>query len=148
MRFQLLRTRLRTRMRTTGARGLPRFHGVGDEETVRHARGTSLTRKLEKHKLCLSTPPPTTTTTSSQPEGPTTTSLQPIHIDDNGTPAIWTLVLSSSKSLTGRTGNYRLRDASVYWNHWRYTLNRTLSHYNRTRTHRSYDDMPCRHPLH
>ena len=28
----------------------------------------------------------------------------------------------SSKPLTGRTGHYRLRDASVYWNHWRYRL--------------------------
>jgi len=27
----------------------------------------------------------------------------------------------SSKPLTGRTG-HRLRDASVYWNHWRYSL--------------------------
>jgi len=42
------------------------------------------------------------------------------------------LVLSSSKPLTGRTG-HRLRDASVYWNHWRHSLHRTLSHY-RTRT--------------
>ena len=49
------------------------------------------------------------------------------------------LVLSSSKPLTGRTG-HRLRDASVYWNHWRYTLHRTLSH-NRTRTHRT--SMTC-----
>jgi len=36
------------------------------------------------------------------------------------------LVLSSSKPLTGRTGHYRLRDASVYWNHWRYTLDSGL----------------------
>jgi len=84
------------------------------------------------------------THTTSQPKG--TTSLQSI-TDDNGTPATWTLILSSSKSLTGRTGHYRLRDASVYWNHWRHSLHRTLSHYNRTRTRRN-DDMPCRHNLH
>ena len=41
---------------------------------------------------------------SSQPEGTTTLpSLQSI-ADDNGTPVTWTLILSSSKSLTGRTG--------------------------------------------
>jgi len=48
--------------------------------------------------------PPTTTSTPSQPEGTTTLpSLQSI-TDNNGTPATWTLVLSSSKPLTGRTG--------------------------------------------
>ena len=43
---------------------------------------------------------------SSQPEGPTT-SLQSVATDDNGTPVTWTLVLSSSKPLTDRTGHYR-----------------------------------------
>jgi len=60
-------------------------------------------------------------------------SLQPIFIDDNGTPATWTLVLSSSKPLTGRTG-HQLRDASATGTTgdtpWTY---RNLSHY-RTRT--------------
>ena len=84
--------------------------------------------------------------TSSQPKGTTKPTVS-LRTDDNGTPATWTLILSSSKSLTGRTGHYRLRDASVYWNHWRHSLHRTLSHYNRTRTRRN-DDMPCRHNLH
>jgi len=61
-------------------------------------RETLFVRKpnqMEKHKLCLLSilllhPHP-----SSQPEGTTTLpSLQPILIDDNGTPATWTLVLS------------------------------------------------------
>jgi len=61
-----------------------------------HARRPSFARKLEKSTSCASFPYcfPTTTTTRL-PER--TTSLQSILIDDNGTPATWTLVLSSSK---------------------------------------------------
>jgi len=57
------------------------------------------------------------------------------------------LVLSSSKPLTGRTGHYRLRDASVYWNHWRYTLDiqESLPLPDKDSSH---DDMPCWTPLH
>ena len=53
----------------------------------------------------------------------------------------------SSKPLTGRTGHYRLRDASVYWNHWRYTLDiqESLPLPDKDSSH---DDMPCRTPLH
>ena len=46
----------------------------------------------------------------------------------------------SSKSLTGRTG-HRLRDASVYWNYWRYNLNRTLPLPDKDSLY--YNDMPC-----
>jgi len=52
------------------------------------------------------------------------------------------LVLSSSKPLTGRTGYYRLRDASVYWNYRRYTLNRTLP-LQPDKDSSYIDDMPC-----
>ena len=51
----------------------------------------------------------------------------------------------SSKPLTGRTG-HRLRDASVYWNHRRYTLDRNLPLPDKDSSY--VDDMPCRHPLH
>ena len=129
---------------TTGARGLPRFHGVGDEEPPYDMRETLRSlANWKKHKLCLLSIllqlHPT-----SQPKGPT--SLQSILIDDNGTPATWTLVLSSSKPLTGRTGHYRLRDASVYWNYWRYSLTKGILPLPDKDS--SHDDMPCRTPLH
>ena len=55
-------------------------------------------------------------------QAPTTVSLR---TDDNGTPATWTLVLSSSKPLTGRTGLQSRRTLQLYWNHRRYhSLNR------------------------
>jgi len=79
-----------------------------------------------------------------KPKGTTLPSLQSI-ADDNGTPATWTLVLSSSKPLTGRTGQ-ELRDASATGTTGDAPL--TGHSHNRTRTHRSYDDMPCRTPLH
>jgi len=90
---------------TTGARGLPRFHGVGDEEPPYDMRETLRSlANWKKHKLCLSIH-----LLQRLPER--TTSLQSA-TDDNGTPATWTLVLSSSKPLTGRTG-HELRDASA-----------------------------------
>ena len=59
--------------------------------------------------------------TTSQPKG--TTSPQPILIDDNGTPATWTLVLFQQvidrQDRTRAEGRF-----SFYWNHWRYSLNR------------------------
>ena len=48
----------------------------------------------------------------------------------------------SSKPLTGRTGHYRLRDASVYWNHWSTPWIQEYPHYYRTRTHRT-TSMTC-----
>jgi len=90
------------------------YHRSKGTSLPRRRRGANVhTRRVrfvhspnwKKHKLCLSTP------TSSQPEGPTT-SLQSASTDDNGTPATWTLVLSSSKPLTGRTG-HKLKDAST-----------------------------------
>ena len=131
---------------TKGARG-PRFHTTGDE--VPHAKD-SFARQLKpngRSTSCASFPhlllqlPP-----SSQPEGPTTSLLPQSATDDNGTPATWTLVLSSSKPLTGRTGYYRLRDASVYWNYWRYSLTKGILPLPDKDS--SQDDMPCRHPIH
>jgi len=55
----------------------------------------------------------------------------PCHMDN--------LVLSSSKPLTGRTGQVEGRFS--YWNHWRYTLNRTLPLPDKDSLH--YNDMPC-----
>ena len=128
---------------TTGARGHhPRFH-AGDEVPYTER---PIVRSQETGRSTSCAFPPTTTSTPSQPEGTTTLpSLQSI-TDNNGTPATWTLVLSSSKSLTGRTG-HRLRDASVYWNYWRYTLDTgILPQPDKDSSY--YDDMPCRTPIH
>ena len=55
------------------------------------------------------------------------------------------LVLTSSKPLTGRTGYYRLRDASVYWNYWRYSLTKGILPLPDKDSSHDVDDMPCRH---
>ena len=95
---------------------------------------TSLfTRKLEKHKLCLSISYyynyiVATGRTDNKP----TVSLR---TDDNGTPATWTfgLVFQQAIDRQDRTLQSR-RTPQLYWNHWRYnSLNRNLSH-SRTRT--------------
>ena len=76
--------------RSKGTSSLPRWRrGTPLRETHRLFDRISQNRK--KHTFCLST---LTHHTSSQPEGTTTIpSLQPILIDDNGTPVTWTLVL-------------------------------------------------------
>ena len=129
---------------TTGARG-PRFHTTGDE--VPHARD-SFARKLEEAQVVPPFHTTTPTTTTSQPEGTTTLpSLQPILIDDNGTPATWILVLSSSKPLTGRTGLQTEGRFSLLELHWRYHYSLV---YRNTPPDKdsSHDDMPCWSPLH
>jgi len=103
--------------RSKGTTSLPRCWRRG--ATVRHARHTfrSLAKPMEEAQVV---PFHTPTHRRNRKER---RSLQSIPIDDNGTPlSHGLLVLSSSKPLTGRTGHYRLRDASVYWNHWRYSL--------------------------
>ena len=47
--------------------------------------------------------------------------------DDNGTPAIWTLILSSSKSSTGRTGQVEGR--FNYWNYMETSLQPGIQEY-------------------
>jgi len=75
-----------------------------------------------------------------------TTSLQPFNQDDNGTPATWTLVLfQQAIDRQDRTLLQSRRTLQLYWNHWRHSLHRTLSHYYRTRTHHT-TMMTCRHP--
>ena len=53
-------------------------------------------------------------------------SLQPILIDDNGTPATWTfgLVFQQAIDRQDRTLLQSRRTLQLYWNHRRYTLNR------------------------
>jgi len=69
-------------------------------------RQPSFACKLEKHKLCLLSIYYTIynynyiVATGRTDDKPTVS----LRTDDNGTPATWTLILSSSKSLTGRTG--------------------------------------------
>ena len=103
----------------------------------------SFARTLETHKLCLSISYYNYIVITGRTDDKPTVSLC---TDDNGTPATWTLVLSSSKPLTGRTGYYRLRDASVYWNYWRYSLTKGILPLPDKDS--SQDDMPCRHPIH
>ena len=92
--------------RREGTTSLPWYWRRG--ALVRQARDPfrSLANWKRKHNLCLlpflSTP--TTTPTSPCRNRKERRSLQSILIDNNGTPATWTLVLSSSKPLTGRTG--------------------------------------------
>jgi len=120
------------------------YHRSKGTSLPRWRRGTvhrrEILRSLAKLEEAQVVPPfHTPTTTSSQPEGTTTLpSLQPILIDDNGTPATWILVLSSSKPLTGRTGLQTEGRFSLLE-----PLETTLtgtSHY-RTRTHRT--SMTC-----
>jgi len=80
---------------------------------------------------------PSPTPTPRQSER--TTSLQ--SNNDNGTPATWTLVLF--QQAIDRQDRTPAEGRFSSWNHWRHSLHRTLSHYNRTRTRRN-DDMPCR----
>ena len=132
---------------TTGARGLPRFHNRrrGANVHTRRVRfvRSQLAKPNEKAHLV-----PFHTPTSSQPEGPTTSLLQPILIDDNGTPATWTLVLfqqaidRQDRTLQSRrTLQLLLEPLEIQ------PVPQEYSHY-RTRTHRSCDDMPCRTTLH
>jgi len=112
---------------TTGARG-PRFHTTGDE--VPHARD-SFARKLEEAQVVppfhTTTPSTPYTHTSSQPEGTTTLpSLQSILIDDNGTPATWTLGLVFQQAID-RQDRTQVEGRFNYWNHWRYTLDTGIS---------------------
>ena len=60
-----------------------------------------------------------------------------LRTDDNGTPATWTLIsFQRVIDRQDRTLQSR-RTLQLYWNHRRYTLHRNLSHYYRTRTHRT-----------
>jgi len=128
---------------TTGARGLPRFHNRrrGANVHTRRVRfvRSQLAKPNEKAHLV-----PFHTPTSSQPEGPTTSLLQPILIDDNGTPATWTLVLFQQvidrQDRTRAEGRF-----SFYWNHWRYTLNiqESLPLLPDKDSSHDDDDMPC-----
>ena len=87
--------------------------------------------------------PPTTTSTPSQPEGTTTLpSLQSILIDDNGTPATWTLGLVFQQAID-RQDRTQVEGRFNYWNHWRYTLDSGLLPLPDKDS--SHDDMPCRH---
>jgi len=88
------------------------------------------------------------THTSSQPKGTTKPTVS-LCTDDNGTPVTWTLVLfQQAIDRQDRTLQSR-RTLQLYWN---YTGDIMTAWYtgilHRTRTHRSYDDMPCRHPIH
>ena len=96
---------------------------TGDEEPydMRETLFIRSPNQMEKHKLCLCFPYHYNYTYYNvYPKGRQAyrlllqTTMEPL---PHGL-----LVLSSSKPLTGRTGHYRLRDASVYWNHWRYSL--------------------------
>ena len=53
--------------------------------------------------------------------------------------------MSSSKPLTSRTGYYRLRDASVYWNYRRYHYSLEYRNTPPDKDSSYVDDMPCRH---
>ena len=104
------------------------YHRSKGTSLPRWRRGTvhrrEILRSLAKLEEAQVVPPfHTPTTTSSQPEGTTTLpSLQPILIDDNGTPATWTLVLFQQaidrKDRTPAEGRFS------YWNYRRYTLHR------------------------
>ena len=109
---------------TTGERGLPRFHWR--QGTVHHMREThrSFARTLEKHKLCLSISYYNYIVITGRTDDKPTVSLC---TDDNGTPAIWTLILSSSKSSTGRTGQVEGR--FNYWNYMETSLQPGIQEY-------------------
>ena len=116
----------------------------GDE--VPHARD-SFARKLEEAQVVppfhTTTPSTPYTHTSSQPEGTTTLpSLQSILIDDNGTPATWTLGLVFQQAID-RQDRTQVEGRFNYWNHWRYTLDSGLLPLPDKDS--SHDDMPCRH---
>ena len=106
-----------------GARG-PRFHWR--RGTVHHMREThrSFARKLEEAQVVpLASPYHYYYTMSTRKER---RSLQPILIDDNGTPATWTfgLVFQQAIDRQDRTLLQSRRTLQLYWNHRRYTLNR------------------------
>jgi len=118
---------------------------IGDEEPYDMQETRSLAN-WKKHKLCLSIYYYNTTYKQLHRcnRKERWCSLQSILIDDNGTPATWTMVLSSSKPLTGRTG-HQLRDASATGTTWRHHY--SLYHRNTLPDKdSSQDDMPCRHP--
>ena len=112
--------------------------------TTRETRSLANPSQPEKHNLCLSISYSYTyhIYTTSQPKG--TTSPQPILIDDNGTPATWTLVLFQQvidrQDRTRAEGRF-----SFYWNHWRYTLNiqESLPLLPDKDSSHDDDDMPC-----
>jgi len=129
---------------TTGARGLPRFH-AGDEAHHCERLVQSQTRSTGEAQVV---PFHTTTTPYTMSTRKERRSLQSA-TDNNGTPVTWTLVLfQQAIDRQDRTLQSR-RTLQLYWN---YTGDIMTAWYtgilHRTRTHRSYDDMPCRHPIH
>ena len=128
---------------TTGARGLPLASTPETRSQCTHK--TSSLRSLAKLEEAQVVPFHTIATTSSQPEGPTT-SLQPILIDDNGTPATWTfgLVFQQATDRQDRTQQTEGR-FSLLELHWRY--HDSLVYRNPPPDKdSSQDEMPCRHP--
>ena len=129
--------------RSKGTTSLPRCwrRGATTRKTSLQTRSTGEAQLVPFHLLLLQLHP------SSQPEQGPTTSLQSLFVQTTMEPLPHGLWSCSSKPLTGRTGHYRLRDASVYWNHWRYTLDiqESLPLPDKDSSH---DDMPCRTPLH
>ena len=94
---------------TTGARGLPRFHGIGDEEPPYTARDPSFARKLEEAQVV---PPFHISYYNVYPKGQQAYSLL---LQTTMEPLPHGLWSCSSKPLTGRTG-HELRDASATGN--------------------------------
>ena len=108
---------------TPGERGLPRFH-AGDEvpynardSFARQPKPTGEAQLVPFHLILLHLPH----LHHVNPEGTTLPSLQPILIDDNGTPATWTfgLVFQQATDRQDRTQQTEGR-FSLLELHWRY----------------------------
>ena len=126
---------------TTGARGLPRFHGVGDEEPPYDMRETLRSlANWKKHKLCLSIH-----LLQRLPER--TTSLQSLFVQRTTMePLPHGLWSCSSKPLTGRTGLQAEGRFSSTGTTGDTPFTGTLPQPDKDSSY--VDDMPCRHPLH
>jgi len=85
---------------------------TGDEEPYDMRETLRSLASWKKHKLCLSMSYYYTNTKSTRKERQAYSLLQ-----TTMEPLPHGLWSCSSKPLTGRTGYYRLRDASVYWNY-------------------------------
>ena len=141
-----LYTKLTCPTHTTGARGLPRFHGVGDEEPPYDMRETLRSlANWKKHKLCLLSIPLELHLLQRLSER--TTSLQSA-TDNNGTPATWTLVLfqqaiDRQDRILQTEGRFSLQEPLEY------TLDTGIPPLLPDKdSSNDIDDMPCRTPIH
>jgi len=138
------KTKLTCPSPTTGARGLPRFHDVGDEEPL-HARRVcnSQTRSTGRSTSCASFPHLLLQKRLSE----RTTSLQSLFVQRTTMePLPHGLWSCSSKPLTGRTGLQAEGRFSSTGTTGDTPFTGTLPQPDKDSSY--VDDMPCRHPLH